>query len=154
LAIYGALLNINSSLFALWKFWLRMPLREHGYKGINTAVHRHAMRLSADFHEDEKGADLQQAMIQGDSVIRLFDMIFLQLGTLLIEVFIAFVYLCYLFGPYMALIMAYSVFLFTVATLKVVDRIRNLYRNYVRDWRAERTTCQSTLNNWYLASVS
>lgn len=136
------------------QFWLWQPLQQYSYDALNTAAHAHVMNLSSDFHENKEPSEIHQAVFQGRSVTGLVDTVCFQLIPMFIDLVLVFSYLYYLFGPYMALIPAFTTILYLYSTTKLVSLAAKRRRAYITDYRNEWMAAYSSLGNWRVASVS
>jgi ABC-type transport system involved in Fe-S cluster assembly fused permease/ATPase subunit len=137
----------------LIQFWLWQPLEQYSYNALNTAAHAHVMNLSSDFHEKKEPHEIHQAVHQGRSVTGLVDTVCFQLIPMFIDLVVVFVYLYYVFGPYMALIPAFTTITYIYCTTKLVSMAATRRREYITDYRKEWTDANSSLGNWRVASV-
>ena len=131
-------LNSGAGVFALKNyFWL--PLEQFAYKGISTASYNHVMNLSSEFHDSKRSGELYQTINLGHSVNNLLETIMFQILPLLVDLVVAFAYLYYLFGAYMALIVGAVVVAYLWAStyfnaLQITVR-RGLIGNLHKEWQ-------------------
>ena len=64
------------------------------------------MSLSCDFHDNKKSGELYRSIEQGKSIGSLLETLLFELLPMLIDLVVAYAYLYYLFGAYMALTVA------------------------------------------------
>ena len=93
-----------SSITGTIKDYLWLSVEQNAHKAIVTTTFNHIMGLSCDFHDNKKSGELYTSMSQGSSIHSLFDTVLFDLIPMLIDLAVACVYLSYLFGSYMALL--------------------------------------------------
>ena len=144
-------LNSGAGIFALKNyFWL--PLEQYAYKAISTASYNHVMNLSSEFHDSKRSGELYQTINLGHSVNNLLETILFQILPMLVDLAVAFAYLYYLFGVYMALIVGAVVVAYLWASTyfnawQITTR-RGLIGNLHREWQI----MYDTIGSW--ATVS
>lgn len=134
------------------KSFLWLPVEQFAYKGITTAAYNHIMGLSSDFHDSKQSGELYKAIEQGKSVNELLETAMFDILPMLVDLFVTFAYLNYLFGAYMALIVATTTILYlwisTYFTAMQSDSRRRL-----RDTsRKEYQILYDSMGNWRTVS--
>lgn len=107
----------DSSIISQLKYILWLPLEQYGEGSLKKAAYNHIMGLSRDFHTEKRSGELYTSIGQGHSLQSIVEALLFRVVPMLIDLSVAFVYLCWIFGPYMALIVAVTtvVFLWTSA---------------------------------------
>lgn len=130
----------------LYRLWL--PVEQYAHKAIETAAYSHIMGLSCDFHDNKQSGELYKSIEQGDSINSLLEIVLFQAFPMLIDLVVAYVYLYYLFGPYMALTVAATTIMYLWAATCYSAKQRELHRRYVGIWRKEYQVMYDTLGSW------
>ncbi len=91
-------------LYEPFELWAQASLKK--------AAYNHIMGLSRDFHTEKLSGELYNSIGQGSSLTSMIDLLLFKIGPMLIDLTVAFVYLCWIFGPYMALIVAATTMIF------------------------------------------
>lgn len=138
--------------FRTVKNLLWLPVDQYAYKGITTAAYNHIMELSSDFHDGKQSGELYKAIEQGKSVNALLETLLFEVLPMLIDLFVAFAYLTYLFGAYMALIVgALSVLYLWISAY--FTAMQSDSRRCERDIsRKEYQILYDTMGNWRTVS--
>lgn len=151
--VYATLTFLNSGSCIGWvQFWLWRPLEQYAEQSLSTASHQHVMSLSSDFHESKDSADIHRAVNQGQSVTRLVEMMIFEVMPMMIDLSAVCIYLNYLFGPYMGLILAVTSLVFVYCTAKLVSLATNKRRLYMKSHRKEWISVYTSIDNWRTAS--
>lgn len=153
--VYSALTFANSSACFGWlQFWLWQPIEQYSYDALTSAVHGHVMSLSSEFHESRTASDIHQTINQGRAITDIVDTVCFKIGPTSVDLVLVFAYLYYLFGPYMALDLAATTFIYLYTTTKLVGLASSRRRIYHTHYRKEWSSLVSSINNWRVASVS
>lgn len=116
IGLYIALLTASSNVgIPLIKSWLWLPVEQYAYKSIKTASFNHIMDMSCDFHDNKQSGELYKSIEQGSSVNGLLETILFEAFPTLVDLIVAYVYIYYLFGPYMLLTVAAMTIVFSWA---------------------------------------
>ncbi|OBT67108.1 hypothetical protein VE03_04531 [Pseudogymnoascus sp. 23342-1-I1] len=151
--VYASLTFLNSGSCIGWvQFWLWRPLEQYAEQSLSTASHQHVMSLSSDFHESKDSADIHRAVNQGQSVTKLVEMMIFEVMPMMIDLSAVCIYLNYLFGPYMGLILAITSLVFMYCTAKLVSLATNKRRQYMKSFRKEWLSVYTSIDNWRTAS--
>lgn len=97
---------IDSSVVGPFRRWLWEPVELNAEASMKTASYNHIMGLSRDFHTEKQSGELYESIEQGTTIISLLHLVLFQLLPLIVDLAVAFAYLYYVFGSYMALIVA------------------------------------------------
>jgi hypothetical protein len=153
IAIYTVLRFLRSSSCLGWlRYWLWLPLSQYAYDALSCASHAHMMNLSADFHDSKTSSELSQAISQGRSVSNLVDSVCFSIIPMLIDLGVAFTYLYWVFGPYMALLTASASIAYIYVTGKMITAIVQPRRDYVTTKRKEAVIVVQGFEGWQNAS--
>lgn len=112
------------------------------------------MSLSSEFHDSKTSAEVSGALNQGRSVSDIVETVVLEVIPMLIDLTFAFAYLYWAFGPYMALITAFTAVTYLYTTTKLVAMRTPIRREHITKMRKEWTVGQQSLDGWRTASVS
>ncbi|EWC46935.1 hypothetical protein DRE_03697 [Drechslerella stenobrocha 248] len=147
LFIVFKLLQSNAGLFAL-KDYLWVPIEQYSYRMITTSAYNHILSLSYDFHCDKRSGELFASISNARSINLFIDMMLFRFIPMLVDLFIAFVYLYCLFGPYMALLVAFVTISFLWSTSKMANYNQCIRRDFIKASRKEGDTMWETVSNW------
>ena len=104
-AIYALLSTLDSGVgIRALRGILWVPVESNAYQSIECASYNHIMSLSSDFHDSKRSGELYTAMWQGQSIIDLLEQLLYELVPQVIDLFVACVFVYYLFDVYMVLI--------------------------------------------------
>jgi ABC-type transport system involved in Fe-S cluster assembly fused permease/ATPase subunit len=112
------------------------------------------MDLSSDFHESKETSYINQSVMKGGSIRELLDKIIFNLIPMFIDLILVFAYLYYLFGPFMALTLAATIFFYLYTTAKLTSMSQARRRTYITYYHKERYSSYNSVDNWRTASVS
>lgn len=144
-------LNSGAGIFALKNyFWL--PVEQYAYKAISTASYNHVMNLSSDFHDSKRSGELYQTINLGHSVNNLLETILFQILPMLVDLAVAIAYLYYLFGAYMALIVAAVVVAYLWASTYFNARQISVRRGLIGNLHKEWQIMYDTMGSWQTVS--
>ncbi|KAF3924777.1 hypothetical protein ABW21_db0200577 [Orbilia brochopaga] len=147
LFIMFRLLQSNAGLLAM-KDYLWIPVEQYSYRMITTSAYNHILSLSYDFHCDKRSGELFASISNARSINLFIDMMLFSFVPMLVDLFIAFVYLYYLFGPYMALLVAFVTISFLWSTSKMATYNQSTRRDFIKASRKEGDTMWETVSNW------
>ncbi|KAK6358479.1 hypothetical protein TWF730_007813 [Orbilia blumenaviensis] len=147
LFIVFKLLQSNAGLFAI-KDYLWIPIEQYSYRMITTSAYNHILSLSYDFHCDKRSGELFASISNARSINLFIDMMLFRFIPMLADLFIAFVYLYCLFGPYMALLIAFVSVSFLWSTSKMANYNQSTRRDFIKASRKEGDTMWETVSNW------
>ncbi|KAK6519582.1 hypothetical protein TWF281_003405 [Arthrobotrys megalospora] len=147
LFIVFKLLQSNAGLFAV-KDYLWIPIEQYSYRMITTSAYNHILSLSYDFHCDKRSGELFASISNARSINLFIDMMLFRFIPMLADLFIAFIYLYCLFGPYMALLIAFVSVSFLWSTSKMANYNQSTRRDFIKASRKEGDTMWETVSNW------
>ncbi|KAK6543965.1 hypothetical protein TWF694_000683 [Orbilia ellipsospora] len=147
LFIVFKLLQSNAGLFAV-KDYLWIPVQQYSYRMITTSAYNHILSLSYDFHCDKRSGELFASISNARSINFFIDMMLFSFIPMLADLLIAFVYLYFLFGPYMALLVAFVTVSFLWSTSKMANYSQCTRRDFLKASRKEGDTMWETVSNW------
>ncbi|EPS41356.1 hypothetical protein H072_4750 [Dactylellina haptotyla CBS 200.50] len=147
LFIIFKLLQSNAGLFAI-KDYLWVPVQQYSYRMITTSAYNHILSLSYDFHCDKRSGELFMSISNARSINLFIDMMLFSFLPMLADLMIAFVYLYFLFGPYMALLVAFVTVSFLWSTSKMANYSQCTRRDFLKASRKEGDTMWETVSNW------
>jgi hypothetical protein len=153
-AVFVALTFARSDACIGWLHWaIHQPIEQYQYAALNNAALSHVMSLSSDYHEKKEPSQIYMAVFRGRAVTGLLDIILYKLVPMFIDLLFVFLYLYYLFGAYMGLILAVTTISYLHWTASLMARAQKQRRPYVyyygREWRA----AYRNLGTWTMASV-
>ncbi|KAA6415967.1 MAG: hypothetical protein FRX48_00686 [Lasallia pustulata] len=132
--------------------WLWLPVEQFAYRRITTAAYNHIMGLSSDFHDRKQSGELYKSIEQGRAVNELLETVLFEVFPTLVDLLVASAYLSYLFGAYMALIVAaMTVFYMWISTY--FTAMQSEPRRRQRDLsRKEYQILYDSMGNWRTVS--
>ena len=113
---------LDSSVVSQIKYMLWLPVEKYAAGSLQKAAYNQVMGLSRDFHTEKRSGELFTSIRQGDSLTSMVEMILFKILPMLVDLGVAFVYLCWIFGPYMALIVAATTMIFSWTSAYFIDR--------------------------------
>jgi len=144
-------LNSGAGVYALKNyFWL--PVEQYAYKAISTASYNHVMNLSSESHDSKRSGELYQTINLGHSVNNLLETILFQIIPMLVDLAVAFAYLYYLFGVYMALVVAAVVLTYLWASTYFNARQITVRRGLIGNLHKEWQIMYDTVGSWQTVS--
>lgn len=120
----------DSSVISKIKYALWLPIEQYADGSLKKATYNQIMGLSRDFHTEKQSGELYTSIGQGHSLESIFEVLLFKIVPLIIDLTLAFVYLCWVFGPYMALIVAATTAIFLGTSFYFVDRQREPRRRW------------------------
>ena len=155
-------LEVGLYIFYLWlkssagiravRNWLWLPVEQYAYKGITTAAYNHIMGLSSDFHDAKQSGELYKSIEQGKAVNELLETVLFEVLPMLIDLFVAFTYLYYLFGAYMALIVGTTTVLYFWISTYFTAMQSDARRGQTDISRKEYQILYDSMGNWKTVS--
>lgn len=94
----------SAGLIEMAKAYLWIPIEQNAQKTLVMAAYNRIMTLSSDFHDNKKSGELYASVEQGVAIYSLLDQILFEVAPILFDLVVACVYLSYLFGWYMSLV--------------------------------------------------
>jgi ABC-type transport system involved in Fe-S cluster assembly fused permease/ATPase subunit len=145
------LLDSASGLPAIRQF-MWMPLEDFSYRKLSTTGFNQVMDLSCDFHDSKDSGRLFQTVCRGQSVKDIISKICFSICPMIVDLALAVGILYYVFGPYMALIVASVAVMFVWTSGKIINQQREKQREWLKTRMREYTAlCEST-SNWRTVS--
>lgn len=112
----------DSSIISQIRYTLWLPFEQYADGALKKAAYNQIMGLSRDFHTEKRSGELYTSIGQGHSLKSIIEVLLFKIAPMLIDLTVAFVYLCWIFGPYMALIVATTTVIFLWTSAYFVDR--------------------------------
>ena len=112
----------DSSIISQIRYTLWLPFEQYADGSLKKAAYNQIMGLSRDFHTEKRSGELYTSISQGNSLKAIIEVLLFKIGPMLIDLTVAFVYLCWIFGPYMALIVGTTTAIFLWTSAYFVDR--------------------------------
>ena len=113
---------LDSSFVSQIKYLLWLPIEQYADGSLQKAAYNQVMSLSRDFHTEKRSGELYTSIGQGQSLRSMVEIILFKVVPMLVDLGVAFVYLCWVFGPYMALIVAATTMIFAWTSAYFIDR--------------------------------
>ena len=142
----------QGSMIRQMRHMLWLPVEQYAEGSIKTASYNHIMGLSRDFHTTKHSAELYTAISQGHSLKQIAETLLFSVLPMFVDVAVAFVYLYWVFGPYMALIVATTTVIFVWASFAFVGQQVEPRRKCNALKRREFQVMYDTVGGW--SSVS
>ena len=141
---------LDSSVVSQIKYMLWLPVEQYAQGSLKKAAYNQVMGLSRDFHTEKRSGELYTSIRQGDSLTSMVEIILFKVLPMLIDLGVAFVYLCWVFGPYMALIVAATTMIFSWTSAYFIDKQTELRRRQTGLSRKEFQHMYDTLAGYVL----
>ena len=113
---------LDSSFVSQIKYLLWLPIEQYADGSLQKAAYNQVMSLSRDFHTEKRSGELYTSIGQGKALRSMVEIILFKVVPMLVDLGVAFVYLCWVFGPYMALIVAATTMIFAWTSAYFIDR--------------------------------
>ena len=113
---------LDSCIITQIKYILWQPVEMYAEGSLKKASYNQIMGLSRDFHTEKRSGELYKSIGQGSSLTSIIETLLFRIGPMLIDLSVAFVYLCWIFGPYLALIVAATTMIFLWTAAHFVDQ--------------------------------
>ena len=122
---------MDASIISQVKQVLWLPIEQYSDGALKKAAYNQIMRLSRDFHTEKRSGELYRSIDQGHSLRSIFTLLMFKVATILLDLIIAYVYLCWVFGPYLALIVAATTMIYLWTSAYLIDRQTEPRRRFV-----------------------
>lgn len=130
----------------------QLPLEQYAYRKIGTTAFRHIMTLSMDFHNDKNSGELIAAVGQGQNLYRLIDFMVMNVGPMICDLVVAFIYVSILFDSNMAMILLFVGLSYTYLGTWIAVWTVKRRRRFNKAWRTESKTQNEAIHNWQTVS--
>lgn len=138
----------TSSVMGSIKNYLWLSVEQNAHKAIVTATFNHIMGLSCSFHDSKKSGELYKSMSQGSSIYTLFEDFLFDLLPMLVDLVFACVYLSYLFGSYMALLVSTTTVIYLCSLRYLAAKQMGLLRDSTAASRKEDQVLYDAMGSW------
>lgn len=119
---------ISSSVVSQIRYMLWLPVEQYADGSLKKAAYNRIMGLSRDFHTEKRSGELYTSIGQGRSLTSIIEVLLFKVVPMLVDLTVAFVYLCWIFGPYLALIAGATTMLFLWTSAYFVGQQREPMR--------------------------
>ena len=143
---------LDSSVVSQIKYMLWLPLELYADGSLKKAAYNQVMGLSRDFHTEKRSGELYTSIGQGDSLTSMVEMALFKVVPMLVDLGVASVYLCWVFGPYMALIVAATTMIFLWTSAYFIDKQTEPRRRQVGLCRKESQHMYDTVGGYVQSS--
>lgn len=151
--LYAGLLFLSSGCVGWLRYWLWLPIEQYGEESIVVAAHAHVMHLSSNYHDNKESYEINQAVQQGAHVTSVVDTICFDIFPMLVDLSLATAYLYYLFGPYLALVVAFTALIYIYTTTKLISLSNGKRRMLHALWRRQWYRGFYSVDHWTTASM-
>ena len=139
---------MDSSVVSQIKYMLWLPLQQYADGSLKRAAYNQVMGLSRDFHTEKRSGELYTSIGQGHSLTSMVEGILFKVVPMLVDLGVAFVYLYWVFGPYMALIVAATTTIFLWTSAFLTDRQTEPRRRFTGLARKEHQVMFDTVGGY------
>lgn len=139
---------IDSSVIGYVKWILWLPFEQYADGSLKKAAYNQIMSLSRDFHTEKQSGELYTSIRQGGSLKSIIEMLLFRVAPMLADLTVAYVYLCWIFGPYMALIVAATTLIFLWTSAYFIDQLIEPRRRLKGLARKEDQLMYDTVGGW------
>ena len=143
----------SESGIELVRQWLWIPVQYYSREAMTRAAYSHMMHLSADFHDSKSSSDMIMAIHGGSAISNAVESILLQAAPMLIDMFVATIYLSITFGPYEGLITVATGALFLMFTSSMLGESKLAARKRRNALYQEHYVRQAGLLGWQTVSA-
>ena len=113
---------LDTSVVSKIRYTLWTPFEMYAQGSLNKAAYNQVMGLSRDFHTNKESGELYKSIGHGASLTETLEVILFRVVPMLLDLILAFVYLCWIFGPYMALIVGATTMTYLWLSAYFVDQ--------------------------------
>lgn len=133
--------------------YLWLPIEQFSYKTITTVGYNHLMSLSHSFHTSKSNSDLYVTISQGRSITGIVETVCFKLGPMFVDLIVAVAYLDYLFGSYVALVVAAVTISYFYVTIKLGTAANAMRKSYNEAARKEVRYMWASVENWQTVNL-
>jgi len=129
----------SSGILGAARSTLWIPISQYSFRELSTASFEHVHGLSLDFHLGKKTGEVISALSKGNSINTFLEQITFQLGPMLIDLVVAFIYFLIEFDAYFALVIAIVTCVYIYATIRLAQwrvNVRREMTNFDRQQEA------------------
>ena len=145
---------IDSSIINQIRRILWLPFEQYADVSLKKAAYNHIMGLSREFHTRKRSGELFTAIGQGHSLKSILQVLLFRVVPIISDLTVAFIYLCWIFGPYMALIVATTTVVFLWTSAYFVDRQSEPRRRYTGLARRENQVMYDSVGGYVQSTVT
>ncbi|KAF2499986.1 hypothetical protein BU16DRAFT_522847 [Lophium mytilinum] len=140
-ALLDSLQSMLSSRLTYWSF-----LR------LTKVAFAHVMGLSMEFHDNKDSGELIKSVDQASCLNSLVELLLFQTGPVVIDLWVAMIYVTYLFDIYFAFILVAIGVVYTFVTYKFTNWTTKVRRVYTEKSRNESKVLYENVSNWQTIS--
>ncbi|KAL6713899.1 ATP-binding cassette-type vacuolar membrane transporter Hmt1 [Lecanora helva] len=129
LFIFYRFLQGTSGLLGAARAVLWIPISQYSYRELSTASFEHVHGLSLEFHLGKKTGEIISALSKGNSINTFLEQVTFQLGPMMVDLAVAFVYFLVKFDAYFALVIAIVTCVYIYATIRLAQWRVNVRRD-------------------------
>ncbi|EMC92913.1 hypothetical protein BAUCODRAFT_266686 [Baudoinia panamericana UAMH 10762] len=137
---------------SLIKTLAELRIQQFAYRSIGTTAFRHIMGLSMNFHNEKSSGELIRAIEQGQNLQGMLEFVAFEVGPMLIDLTVAFVYVYTLFDVYMSLILLVVGLAYVWIGAKTTQWSLKQRRRFNNAWRNEAKVQNEAISNWQTVS--
>lgn len=129
----------GSGLLGAARSTLWIPISQYSFRELSTASFEHVHGLSLDFHLGKKTGEVNSALSKGNSINTFLEQVTFQLGPMLVDLIVAFIYFLVKFDAYYALVIAIVTCVYIYATIRLAQwrvDVRREMTNFDRQMEA------------------
>lgn len=138
----------TSTVFGSIKDYLWLSVEQNAHRAIATTTFNHIMGLSCDFHDNKKSGELYMSMRQGSSIYSLFESVLFDLLPMFVDLIVACVYLSYLFGGYMAILVSTTTIIYLCSMSYLAAKQVVILRENTEASRKESQVLYDSMGCW------
>lgn len=144
----------DSSIITQTRYILWLPFELYAAGSLKKAAYNQIMGLSRDFHTEKQSGELYASIGQGASLKSIVQALLFRVVPMLIDLTVAFVYLCWIFGPYMALIVSATTAIFLWTSAYFVDQQTEPGRRWTGLSRKEKQVMYDTIGGYVQSTAT
>ena len=119
---------------------------------ISDLAFTHTMSLSMDFHANKDSGEVVRAMEQAQSLCDLLELVLFDIAPVIVDLFIALIYVSTLFSAYLSLLLIITAVTFTWLGFLLTDWQRPKRKVYNKTDRIKHKTMIEAVSNWQTVS--
>lgn len=138
----------SAGLIEMLKAYLWIPVEQNAQKALTMAAYTRVMTLSSDFHDNKKSGELYKSIEQGTAIHYLFENILFEVIPMMFDLVVAAVYLSYLFGWYMSIVVCTVSVGYVLAAKHFTQRQVPILRENAETSRTENQVLYDSVGSW------
>lgn len=138
----------SAGLVETVKAYLWLPIEQNAQRSLCMAAYNRVMMLSSDFHDNKRSGELFKSISQGTAIHTLFRELLFEVLPMMFDLVVACVYLSFLFGWYMSLVVCTVSVAYVAAAKYFTEKNISTLTAHAEAVRAENQVLYDTVGSW------